>query len=54
MTEVLTLLIKADNLLDNISVKGNDVYLLSDARKLMKEAFDKLVNPPEDEKGEDS
>lgn len=42
--DAINILIEVDKLLDRISVKGEDVFSLSDARKLMKLAFDKLLN----------
>lgn len=50
--KVVNLMVQADNLLDKISVNGNDVFALSDARKLLKAAYDELVRKPE-EKGKD-
>lgn len=42
MDKTLSILISADNLLDTISVKGNDVFQLARARTLLKEVFDAL------------
>lgn len=42
MNQTLSILISADNLLDTISVKGNDVFQLAKARTMLKEVFDEL------------
>ncbi|MBP5460708.1 MAG: hypothetical protein J6Y20_01085 [Lachnospiraceae bacterium] len=42
MNTVIQLLIKADNALASISVKGDDAFALVDARRLLKAAFDEL------------
>ena len=52
MNNAISILIEIDKLLDRLSVKGEDVFVLSDARKLMKLAFDELNKPPEEEKTE--
>ena len=52
MNNAIGILIEVDKLLDRLAVKGDDVFVLSDARKLMKLAFDELTKPPEDEKTE--
>lgn len=52
MNNAISILIEVDKLLDRLAVKGEDVFVLSDARKLMKLAFDELTKPPEEEKTE--
>ena len=55
MTQIIyNALVRADELLDSISVKGNDVYSLAETRRLLKTIFDELNKPPESEeaKGE--
>ncbi len=49
---VINILVQVDNTLSRISVNGDDVFALADARKLMKLAFDELNKPPEEEKTE--
>lgn len=49
---VINILVQVDNTLSRISVNGDDVFALADARKLMKLAFDELTKPPEEEKTE--
>ena len=43
------LLAKADSLLEQISVKGDDVFRFAQARQAMKAAFDALNPEPEHE-----
>lgn len=38
----LDLLLRADDLLSRIAVRGDDAYLMVDARKTMKHAFDMM------------
>ena len=45
MKKITNLLMQADGILDEISVRGNDVFRLSDARKLLKLAYDELTKP---------
>lgn len=49
-------LTRADELLNGISVKGNDVYLLVEARQMLKIVFDEINVPKEkqDEGSDDS
>lgn len=47
MDKTLSILIQADNLLDTISVKGNDVFQLAKVRKMLKDAFDELSKQSE-------
>ena len=42
MDETRSTLLMADNILEKISVRGSDVYLLVEARKLMKQVYDQL------------
>lgn len=42
MEKAINALVKADNLLDNLMVSGNNVYILVEARKWMKVAFEEL------------
>lgn len=49
MDDIIKCLIKADKLLSEISAKGEDVFLMAEARKLMKLAFDELTKPKETE-----
>ena len=49
MDKVIDALIKADNLLNNLAVSGQNVFLLAEARKQMKFAFDELTKPKESE-----
>ena len=43
MERICELLIKADSLLEKISVRGGDAYALVEARKMLKAAFDELA-----------
>ena len=43
MEKTLSILIQADNLLDSISVKGNDVFQLARSRNMLKEVYDELI-----------
>ena len=47
-------LIEADRLLDSISVKGNDVYLLVEARQLLKTVFNDLKRTEENKDGSEN
>lgn len=49
---IASILLEADKMLDKISVKGDDVFALVNARKLMMVAFDELNKPPEEDKTE--
>lgn len=49
---ITSALFDADKILSRISVNGDDVFALVNARKLMKLAFDELTKPPEEEKAE--
>ena len=44
MNNSTSILIEVDKLLDRVSVRGEDVFVLSDARKLLKLVFDELLN----------
>lgn len=45
MDQIIGLLIKADSQLEQIAVRGNDAYLMVNARSLLKAAFDALNAP---------
>lgn len=45
--KALQYLQKADNLLHEIQVSGDSVFLLAEARRLMKAAYDDLVKETE-------
>ena len=50
MKKIQAFLMSADNLLDEISVRGNDVFVMVRARELLKTAYDaigKLKNEEE-------
>ena len=49
MNDVMKLLAQADNQLDLISVRGQDVFTMSKARAYLKAAFDMMRK--EDERG---
>lgn len=51
MNKTLSILIQADNLLNTISVKGNDVFQLARARTMLKEVFDELSKSEVSEDG---
>lgn len=42
ITQILEVLAQADTKLDTISVKGIDAYVMVDARKLLRVAYDEL------------
>lgn len=49
METIKEMLVQADKYLEEISVSGQDVFLLSRARTLMKHAYDSI----EEERGKD-
>lgn len=53
MDQIKALLVKADEQLDSISVKGSDAYRLVNARNLLKAVFDALQNVKQTEVSED-
>ena len=44
--ELTALLARADSLLERVSVSGEGVFALAEARRVLKQAFD-LLNKPE-------
>ena len=53
MEQIASLLAKADALLEQIAVKGNDAFLLVNARSILKTAYDMLTTPKEEEAVDD-
>ena len=49
MEQILGLLSKADAQLEQIAVRGNDAFLMVNARSLLRAAFDALNKPKEEE-----
>lgn len=43
MDRALNLLVAADKKLDQIAVKANDVFILAEARTMLKAAYDSIV-----------
>ena len=48
MKQIIYILEKADSQLEQIAVRGNDAYLMVNARSLLKAAYDALNKPSEE------
>lgn len=53
MEQIANLIAKADAQLAQIAVKGNDAFLLVNARSILKTAYDMLTTPNKEEVTDD-